>query len=329
LSCLSRSSRASTRGDTWRAKEVTRHDARRLGTQERRPRVRVPARRRINIRVLQDCPNRRCRDGDPESGEFTVDTAVAPRRVLPSEADDDPPSLDCDGSPAGPVRLGPVVCDDTSMPAQDGVRFDQEGRPAVAAAQHEQLDHEANTTSRSSRRADLRRAPIASIIRARNPRLTCLDGFPAPTGRRSPAVERVRCWRARAASLRCSLTYASSVGLLRQRRAALLRRLGPCRAGPGDVVRVHSDRSGEFAERVRDVPIGARINAEYLSVDDLLQPPSDLVRRWLNASATGCGSPSPAAARSSARAGAMASARAQGSETTSGSTVMPKSMRSS
>jgi hypothetical protein len=62
-----------------------------------------------------------------------VDTAVAPRRVLPSEADDEPASLDCGGSPAGPVRTGPVVCDETSMPAQDGVRFDQEGRPAVAA----------------------------------------------------------------------------------------------------------------------------------------------------------------------------------------------------
>ncbi len=45
---------------------------------------------------------------------------------------------------------------------------------------------------------------------------------------------------------------------------ALLRCLGPCRAGLGLGVRVHLDRSGEFAERVRDAPIGARINPEFV-----------------------------------------------------------------
>jgi hypothetical protein len=45
---------------------------------------------------------------------------------------------------------------------------------------------------------------------------------------------------------------------------------GPCRVGETraapdpDPVCVHSDRSGELAERVGDAPMGARINPEFV-----------------------------------------------------------------
>ena len=71
---------------------------------------------------LEDRPHRRRGDGDAEPGEFTVDAAVAPGRVLPSETDDHPAGLDGGGWPAGPVRVGPVVRDEASMPTPGSCR---------------------------------------------------------------------------------------------------------------------------------------------------------------------------------------------------------------
>ena len=62
-----------------------------------------------------------------------MDTAVAPRRVLAREADDVPTGFGGGGWPAGPVRVGPVVRDEASMPAKDRVGLHQEHRPPVAA----------------------------------------------------------------------------------------------------------------------------------------------------------------------------------------------------
>ena len=74
--------------------EVARDDPGSLGTQERRPRLRCSAGCGIDPRCLEDRPDRRRRDGDAEAGEFAVDAAVAPGRVLPSETDDRPTDLE-------------------------------------------------------------------------------------------------------------------------------------------------------------------------------------------------------------------------------------------
>src|SRR5205823_15116249 len=82
---------------------------------------------------LEDRPHGRRGDGDAEPGEFAVDTAVAPSRVLRSETDD---RCACFGDgrwPAGPLGIGPVLRDEPAMPTQDRVRSDEEDRPAVTA----------------------------------------------------------------------------------------------------------------------------------------------------------------------------------------------------
>jgi hypothetical protein len=83
--------------------------------------------------VLEDRPDGRCGDSDAEPGEFAVDAPVSPRRVLSRETDDRAAGFDCGGWPAGPVRVGPVVRDESPMPTQQCVGLDHEDRPAVTA----------------------------------------------------------------------------------------------------------------------------------------------------------------------------------------------------
>jgi hypothetical protein len=59
-----------------------------------------------------------------------VDAAVTPRRVLGCEADDGLSDLERGRGPAWPMRVGPVVRDEASMPRHDRVGFHQEDRPA-------------------------------------------------------------------------------------------------------------------------------------------------------------------------------------------------------
>jgi Transposase, Mutator family len=83
--------------------------------------------------VLEDRPHGRCRDGGAESGELTVDTPVSPRRVLPCETHDQLAGFGRGGGSAAPVRVAPVVRDETSMPTQQRVGLHQKHRPAVTA----------------------------------------------------------------------------------------------------------------------------------------------------------------------------------------------------
>jgi hypothetical protein len=79
--------------------------------------------------VLEGRPHRRRGESDTESGEFSVDATVTPRRVLGGEADDGVSDLKGGPGPARPMRVRPVVRDETSMPRQDRVGFHQEDRP--------------------------------------------------------------------------------------------------------------------------------------------------------------------------------------------------------
>ena len=53
-----------------------------------------------------------------------MDAPVAPGRVLPRETQDQLAGLDGGGWSAGPVRVGPMLGDESSMPTQDRVRRD-------------------------------------------------------------------------------------------------------------------------------------------------------------------------------------------------------------
>jgi hypothetical protein len=68
-----------------------------------------------------------------EAGEFAVDAAVAPRRVLASESDDRGARFGDGGGPPDPVRVGPVVGDEASVPTQQRVGLHEEDGPAVTA----------------------------------------------------------------------------------------------------------------------------------------------------------------------------------------------------
>ncbi len=79
----------------------------------------------------EDRPDRRCCDGDAKAGEFTVDAPVAPRRVLAGNLDDEIADLACGWWQTLPVRVGPVVRDQSSMPREERVGLHQEHRPPL------------------------------------------------------------------------------------------------------------------------------------------------------------------------------------------------------
>jgi hypothetical protein len=54
-----------------------------------------------------------------EPGEFTVDAAVSPRRVLASEAQNRPTGLKRNAWLARPMRVGAMVGDEASVPPED------------------------------------------------------------------------------------------------------------------------------------------------------------------------------------------------------------------
>ena len=93
-----------------------------LRAQKRRPRLGRAIGCGVDTRVLEGRPHGRRGDGDAESGEFSVDAAISPRRVLASEADDDLSGFACGGWPARPIRVGPVVRYETSVPNQGSCR---------------------------------------------------------------------------------------------------------------------------------------------------------------------------------------------------------------
>ena len=70
-----------------------------------------------------------------EAEELTVDSPVAPRRVLGSHAKDEPPDLDGGGWPTtGAGWLSPASGDASSMPAKESVGGDQPANLAPVAS---------------------------------------------------------------------------------------------------------------------------------------------------------------------------------------------------
>jgi hypothetical protein len=102
--------------------EVQRQDHLRLGPQELRPPGAIPARGRIDARVLEDLPHRRRRHGHAQRGEFAVDTPVTPRLVLTRQPQHHRPDIAARRRTAGPAsarHAHPTPAEDVTLPAQD------------------------------------------------------------------------------------------------------------------------------------------------------------------------------------------------------------------
>ena len=68
--------------------EVGREDGLGLGAQERRPGLTAPSRCRVDAGVFEDLPDGGGGDLDAQDEQLAVDAPVAPRAVLPSQAQD-------------------------------------------------------------------------------------------------------------------------------------------------------------------------------------------------------------------------------------------------
>jgi hypothetical protein len=83
----------------------------------------------IDTGIPEDFPNRRRRDLDPEGGQFAVEAPVTPVGVLIRQADDQLLDAANGGRPTGPFRPGchgVSVAEEVAVPAQDGVRGDDQ-----------------------------------------------------------------------------------------------------------------------------------------------------------------------------------------------------------
>src|SRR5207244_668944 len=112
-------------------------------------------RRGVDAGGFEDRPHGRRGDGDAEPGEFSVDAAISPRRVLRSETEDRPTGLDRGGGPAGPMRVGPAVRDEASMPTQDRVGLHQQDRPVVTTERTRERGEDRSITWLEARTRDL------------------------------------------------------------------------------------------------------------------------------------------------------------------------------
>jgi hypothetical protein len=60
-----------------------------------------------------------------EAGELSLDAAVSPAWVLSCQADDELTEFAVDARAAGPVRVGPFLGDQASVPGQEGGGCDE------------------------------------------------------------------------------------------------------------------------------------------------------------------------------------------------------------
>ena len=102
-----------------------------LSPQERRPRwPGAPGGRTKPVRLEQP-PHRRGTDADAELSELALDPHAPPPRVLPRQAKHEVPDFWIDRGPSRPARaVGPLPPDELPVPPEQGLRGDQERRPA-------------------------------------------------------------------------------------------------------------------------------------------------------------------------------------------------------
>jgi hypothetical protein len=100
-----------------------------LGSEERAPLGVGSARRRPQACCGEDAADGAGADAVSEAGELALDAAVSPATVLTRQADDKLAQLAVDARAARPVRIGPFLADQVSVPGQQGGGGDE----AVAA----------------------------------------------------------------------------------------------------------------------------------------------------------------------------------------------------
>ena len=106
--------------------EVDRQHAAGLGAQELPPTgVGVPQRSWWDAVALQDPPDRRGTDAVAEHEQLSLDSRVAPARVLLRHPHHQGDEEILDRRPSGPVRVRPSSADEAAMPALDRVGGDQ------------------------------------------------------------------------------------------------------------------------------------------------------------------------------------------------------------
>ena len=98
--------------------EVDREDPGCLGVQELPPGRARAARRWIDARSMQDLPDGGRRDRHAELGQFAVDAAVSPQRILLRQADDEAADARSCSRAAGRAPLARVVLPATSLRCQ-------------------------------------------------------------------------------------------------------------------------------------------------------------------------------------------------------------------
>src|SRR6266568_639498 len=119
--------------DGLHGEEVGGQDAVSLASEEHRPGRTGASGRRPQAGSLEDPPDGRGAHPDPQLAKLATDPRVPPPRVLPCETSNQGPHLRIDWRPAGPApRVGPLPSHEFAVPAHQGLRRDQERRPAVS-----------------------------------------------------------------------------------------------------------------------------------------------------------------------------------------------------
>ncbi|MGO8870298.1 MAG: hypothetical protein ACLQPH_02655 [Acidimicrobiales bacterium] len=112
--------------DSVGGEEVARQHGRGLGLQELLPARPSSAGGWIKVVALEDIPDARSSQVDAHDGEFAVDPAVSPSRVLPGQADDQAHCAGRGRRSARHLRVGPLPLDQLPVPAQQGVGLHEE-----------------------------------------------------------------------------------------------------------------------------------------------------------------------------------------------------------
>jgi hypothetical protein len=94
-----------------------------------------------NLVSFEDIPHGREPNVVAELAQFTLQLAIAPRRVLLHQAEDQGFTLRADGRPAAerPIPEGPLSTDQLAVPCEQGLRFEQQDKlaqPGAGAGRH-------------------------------------------------------------------------------------------------------------------------------------------------------------------------------------------------
>ena len=124
-----------------------------MGSDELAPRHLSAVTRRSQTRGSEPGAHRRRRYRDAKAFQFADDPWMAPARVLAREPQHQLSRLTSDRRPTDRTRVRPPLRDQTSMPAQQGRRCDDEGSPTRAWQQSTRRGQEHAVNGRGRRSA--------------------------------------------------------------------------------------------------------------------------------------------------------------------------------